>query len=190
MPELAIWRPTGGAGGSCASLYSNELETLAPGDGGAGKQLRKRVTGGQLMCFYSRSFQPSDRGVAAFRGATCGWRTSSKGLISPAEFISIPKQERAIVSLGRFARNVPTPTGALERYFPIQPPLFVRVNFSRPTDQDSGFESLDLTTIWGSSGICRRHVHLEINGRGHSLRRQGAGTDGAHQCTGQRPSDR
>jgi diguanylate cyclase (GGDEF)-like protein len=149
-------------GGACARLYSAELETLAPGDSVAlESELRNALTDGQLDVFYQPIIRLSDRSVAGFE-ALLRWRHPSKGLISPAEFISHSEETGLIVSLGRFAlERAATDLAHWQRYFPVQPPLFVSVNFSRRQIKDAGFESL-LTTILGSSGIAEGTLHLEI----------------------------
>jgi len=48
-----------------------------------------------------------------------------------------------------------------QRYFPLKPPLFVSVNFSRRQIQDEGFESL-LKTVLEGSGIAEGTLNLEI----------------------------
>jgi diguanylate cyclase (GGDEF)-like protein/PAS domain S-box-containing protein len=159
--ELAIlaakWQ-----GGSCARLYSAELETLAPGDSVAlESELRNALADGQLDVFYQPIIRLSDRGVAGFE-ALLRWRHPSKGLVSPAEFISHSEETGLIVALGRFAlERAATDLAHWQRYFPLQPPLFVSVNFSRRQIKDAGFESL-LATILSGSGIAAGSLHLEI----------------------------
>jgi diguanylate cyclase (GGDEF)-like protein len=159
--ELAIlaakWQ-----GGACARLYSAELETLAPGDSVAlESDLRNALTGGQLDVFYQPIIRLSDRGIAGFE-ALLRWRHPSKGLIAPGEFISHSEETGLIVSLGRFAlERAAADLAHWQRYFPLQPPLFVSVNFSRRQIKDPDFESL-LSTVLGSSGIAEGTLYLEI----------------------------
>ena len=149
-------------GGACAHLYSAELETLAPGDSVAlESELRNALTDGQLDVFYQPIIRLSDRSVAGFE-ALLRWHHPSKGLISPAEFISHSEETGLIVTLGRFAlERAATDLAHWQRYFPVQPPLFVCVNFSRRQIKDSGFEAL-LISILSSSGIAEGTLHLEI----------------------------
>ncbi|MEO8302267.1 MAG: GGDEF and EAL domain-containing protein, partial [Rhizomicrobium sp.] len=149
-------------GGACARLYSAELETLAPADSVAlESELRNALTENQLDVFYQPIIRLSDRSIAGFE-ALLRWRHPSKGLISPAEFISHSEESGLIVSLGRFAlERAVTELAHWQRYFPRQPPLFVCVNFSRRQIKDSSFEAL-LTTILSSSGIAEGTLHLEI----------------------------
>jgi predicted signal transduction protein with EAL and GGDEF domain len=159
--ELAIlaakWQ-----GGACARLYTAELETLAPGDSVAlESELRNALADGQLDVFYQPIIRLADRGIAGFE-ALLRWRHPTKGLIAPGEFISHSEESGLIVGMGRFAlERAATDLAHWQRYFPLQPPLFVSVNFSRRQINDPSFESL-LTTILGSSGIAEGTLHLEI----------------------------
>ena len=159
--ELAIlaakWQ-----GGACARLYSAELETLAPGDSVAlESELRTALSGGQLDVFYQPIIRLADRGIAGFE-ALLRWRHPDRGLIAPGEFISHSEESGLIVSLGRFAlERAAAELAHWQRYFPLQPPLFVSVNFSRRQIKDPGFESL-LVNILGSSGIAEGTLYLEI----------------------------
>jgi diguanylate cyclase (GGDEF)-like protein/PAS domain S-box-containing protein len=149
-------------GGACARLYSTELETLAPGDSVAlESELRNALASGQLDVFYQPIIRLADRGIAGFE-ALLRWRHPGKGLISPAEFIAHSEESGLIVSLGRFAlERAAAELAHWQRYFPINPPLFVSVNFSRRQIKDAAFEAL-LTTILDGSGIAEGSLHLEI----------------------------
>jgi diguanylate cyclase (GGDEF)-like protein len=149
-------------GGGCARLYSTELETLAPGDSVAlESELRTALADGQLDVFYQPIIRLADRSIAGFE-ALLRWRHPVRGLISPAEFIAHSEESGMIVSLGRFAlERAAAELAHWQRYFRVDPPLFVCVNFSRRQIKDSGFEAL-LTTILGGSGIAEGTLHLEI----------------------------
>ena len=159
--ELAImaakWQ-----GGACARLYSPELETLAPVDSVAlESELRNALAANQLDVFYQPIIRLSDRSVAGFE-ALLRWHHPDKGLISPAEFIAHSEESGLIVTLGRFAlERAATDLAHWQRYFPIEPPLFVSVNFSRRQIKDAGFEAV-LKTILGGSGIAPGTLNLEI----------------------------
>jgi len=119
------------------------------------------LAAGQLDVFYQPIIRLSDRGIAGFE-ALLRWRHPGKGLISPAEFIAHSEESGLIVSLGRFAlERAAADLAHWQRYFPVNPPLFVSVNFSRRQIKDSAFETL-LTTILGGSGIAEGTLHLEI----------------------------
>src|SRR5471032_582441 len=149
-------------GGACARLYSSDLETLAPGDSVAlESELRQALAGGQLDVFYQPIIRLSDRSVAGFE-ALLRWQHPVKGLISPGDFIAHSEETGLIVGLGRFAlERAATDLAHWQRYFPLKPPLFVSVNFSRSQLKDTGFEAL-LKTIMSGSGIAPGSLHLEI----------------------------
>ncbi len=149
-------------GGSCARLYSAELETTARGDSVAlESELRHALSAQQLDVFYQPIVRLTDRSVAGFE-ALLRWHHPARGLISPADFIAHSEESGLIVELGRFAlERAATDLAHWQRYFPIRPALFVSVNFSRRQLRDSGFEAL-LQTILGGSGIAPGTLNLEI----------------------------
>ena len=149
-------------GGACARLYSTELETLAPGDSVAlESELRHALAADQLDVFYQPIIRLADRSVAGFE-ALLRWQHPVKGLISPADFIAHSEESGLIVALGRFAlERAATDLAHWQRYFPLKPPLFVSVNFSRRQVKDSGFEGL-LRTVLSGNGIAPGTLHLEI----------------------------
>ncbi len=159
--ELAVLAAKWQGGGS-ARLYTPELETLAPGDSVAlESELRNALTAGQLDVFYQPIIRLADRSVAGFE-ALLRWRHPGKGLISPAEFIAHSEETGLIIALGRFAlERAAADLAHWQRYFPLQPPLFACVNFSRRQIKDAGFENL-LTAILSGSGIAEGSLHLEI----------------------------
>jgi len=149
-------------GGACARVYSTDLETLAPGDSVAlESELRHALAADQLDVFYQPIIRLSDRSVAGFE-ALLRWQHPIKGLISPGDFIAHSEETGMIVGLGRFAlERAATDLAHWQRYFPLKPPLFVSVNFSRRQLKDSGFEAL-LKTILSGSGIAPGTLNLEI----------------------------
>ena len=149
-------------GGACARIYSAELETLAPGDSVALEiELRHALAAGQLDVFYQPIVRLTDRSVAGFE-ALLRWHHPAKGLIAPADFIAHSEESGLIVALGRFAlERAAADLAHWQHYFPLQPPLFVSVNFSRRQLSDAGFEAL-LQTILSGSGIAKGTLNLEI----------------------------
>jgi diguanylate cyclase (GGDEF)-like protein/PAS domain S-box-containing protein len=149
-------------GGACARVYSSEMENLAPTDSVAlESELRHGLAAGQLDVFYQPIIRLTDRSVAGFE-ALLRWRHPEKGLVSPADFIAHSEETGLIVELGRFAlERAATDLAHWQRYFPLKPPLFVSVNFSRRQLKDSGFEAL-LKTILAGSGIAEGTLNLEI----------------------------
>jgi diguanylate cyclase (GGDEF)-like protein/PAS domain S-box-containing protein len=149
-------------GGACARLYSAELEGLAPGDSVAlESELRHALTADQLDVFYQPIIRLPDRSVAGFE-ALLRWRHPVKGLISPSDFIAHSEETGLIVKLGRLAlERAAADLAHWQRYFPLKPPLFVSVNFSRRQLKDAGFEAL-LKTVLSGSGIGTGTLNLEI----------------------------
>jgi len=149
-------------GGSCARVYASEMEQLAPADSVAlESELRQGLAAGQLDVHYQPIIRLADRSVAGFE-ALLRWQHPVKGLISPADFIAHSEETGLIVELGRFAlERAATDLAHWQRYFPLKPPLFVSVNFSRRQLKDSGFEAL-LKTILAGGGIAEGSLHLEI----------------------------
>ncbi|HMH64794.1 MAG TPA: GGDEF and EAL domain-containing protein, partial [Rhizomicrobium sp.] len=149
-------------GGACARVYSAELEILAPGDSVAlESELRHALSADQLDVFYQPIIRLSDRSVAGFE-ALLRWQHPVKGLISPGDFIAHSEETGLIIELGRFAlERAATDLAHWQRYFPLKPPLFVSVNFSRRQLKDTSFEAL-LKTVLSGSGIAEGTLNLEI----------------------------
>jgi diguanylate cyclase (GGDEF)-like protein/PAS domain S-box-containing protein len=149
-------------GGACARVYSTDLENLAPGDSVAlESELRHALAAGQLAVFYQPIIRLTDRSVAGFE-ALLRWQHPTKGLIAPGDFIAHSEETGLIVALGRFAlERAAGDLAQWQRYFPLKPPLFVSVNFSRRQLKDTGFEPL-LKTILSKSGIVPGTLNLEI----------------------------
>jgi diguanylate cyclase (GGDEF)-like protein/PAS domain S-box-containing protein len=149
-------------GGACARVYSSEMEQLAPADSVAlESELRHGLADGQLDVYYQPIIRLADRSVAGFE-ALLRWQHPVKGLVSPADFIAHSEETGLIVELGRFAlERAATDLAHWQRYFPLKPPLFVSVNFSRRQLKDAGFEAL-LKTILAGGGIAEGSLHLEI----------------------------
>lgn len=149
-------------GGASARLYSQDLEKLAPADSVTlESELRQALSAGQLEVHYQPIVRLADYSLAGFE-ALLRWRHPSKGLISPAQFIAHSEESGLIISLGRFVlEQAVTDLSHWQRYFPLRPPLFVNVNFSRRQLRDAGFEVL-LKAALSSSGIQQGSLTLEI----------------------------
>ena len=149
-------------GGACARLYTSELGSLAPGDSVAlESELRHALAADQLDVFYQPIIRLSDRSVAGFE-ALLRWQHPVKGLVSPGDFIAHSEETGLIIALGRLAlERAATDVAHWQRYFPLKPPLFVSVNFSRRQLKDAGFEAL-LKTVLSGSGIAEGTLNLEI----------------------------
>jgi EAL domain-containing protein (putative c-di-GMP-specific phosphodiesterase class I) len=123
--------------------------------------LRHALAADQIDVFYQPIIRLSDRSVAGFE-ALLRWQHPVKGLVSPGDFIAHSEETGLIIALGRLAlERAAGDLAHWQRYFPLKPPLFVSVNFSRRQLKDAGFEAL-LKTVLSGSGIAEGTLSLEI----------------------------
>ena len=150
------------AGGACARVYSRDLEALAPGDAVALEaDLRRALEEGQLDIYYQPIVRLADNTVAGFE-ALMRWHHPTKGLLTPAGFVAHSEQTGLIVSLGRFAlERAAADIARWQRYFPIEPPLFVSVSVSRRQLRDSDFEEF-LAALMAKDAIKPGTLKLEV----------------------------
>ena len=127
-------------GGSCARIYSRDLEELAPGDAVALEtDLRRAIEDKQLEVYYQPIVRLADDSVAGFE-ALLRWNHPTKGLVSPSDFIAHSEETGTIVALGRFAlERAANDVAQWQKFFPLHPPLFVSVNVSRRQLRDEDF---------------------------------------------------
>jgi diguanylate cyclase (GGDEF)-like protein/PAS domain S-box-containing protein len=128
-------------GGACARVYSQDLELLAPGDAVALEtDLRQAIVEKQLDVFYQPIIRLADGSVAGFE-ALLRWNHPTRGLLSPSDFIPHSEETGTIVALGRFAlERAAHEVAQWQRFFPVDPPLFVSVNVSRRQLRDSDLD--------------------------------------------------
>jgi diguanylate cyclase (GGDEF)-like protein/PAS domain S-box-containing protein len=150
------------AGGGCARAYSRDMEVLAPGDAVALEaDLRKALAENQLDIYYQPIIRLSDGTVAGFE-ALMRWHHPAKGLVTPADFVAHSEQTGLIVALGRFAlERAVADIARWQRYFPIDPPLFVAVNVSRRQLRDNEFEDF-LRALVANGAIKPATLKLEV----------------------------
>ncbi|HEY0107888.1 MAG TPA: GGDEF and EAL domain-containing protein, partial [Rhizomicrobium sp.] len=131
------------AGGTCARIYSRDLELLAPGDAVALEtDLRRALEDDQLDVYYQPIVRLDDGTVAGFE-ALLRWNHPTRGLVSPSDFIAHSEETGTIVALGRFAlERAAHQMAQWQRFFPLDPPLFVSVNVSRRQLRDEDFAVL------------------------------------------------
>ncbi len=149
-------------GGACARVYSQDLEQLAPGDAVALEtDLRRAIEDKQLDVYYQPIVRLADNTVAGFE-ALLRWNHPTKGLVSPAEFIAHSEETGSIVALGRFAlERAGHDVAQWQRFFPLNPPLFVSVNVSRRQLRDGDFISY-LGRLLRSEAIAPGTLKLEV----------------------------
>jgi diguanylate cyclase (GGDEF)-like protein len=149
-------------GGGCARLYNRDFEAFAPGDAVLLEaDLRRALDEDQLDLYYQPIVHVHDGSVAGFE-ALLRWRHPVKGLLMPSEFIGHAEETGLIVSLGRFAlTQAARDLGDWQRYFPLDPPLFVSVNLSRRQLRDSQLKP-QLTALLADSDLIPGTLKLEI----------------------------
>jgi diguanylate cyclase (GGDEF)-like protein/PAS domain S-box-containing protein len=128
------------AGGTCVRIYTSDLEQLAPGDAVALEtDLRRAIEDKQLDVYYQPIVRLSDNTVAGFE-ALLRWNHPTRGIVSPADFIAHSEETGTIVALGGFVlERAAHEMAHWQRYFPLDPPLFVSVNVSRRQLRDEDF---------------------------------------------------
>ncbi|MEJ0026109.1 MAG: EAL domain-containing protein [Rhizomicrobium sp.] len=150
------------AGGTCMRVYSRELEELAPGDAVALEtDLRRAIEDDQLDLYYQPIVRLSDNTVAGFE-ALLRWNHPTRGLVSPADFIAHSEETGTIVALGRFAlERAAHEMAHWQRFFPLDPPLFVSVNVSRRQLRDEDF-AVFLGALLHNGTIAPGTLKLEV----------------------------
>src|SRR5262249_37775622 len=87
----------------------------------------------------------------------------------PADFIAHSEETGLIVALGRFAlERAAHELAGWQRFFPLNPPLFVSVNLSRRQLRDADFENV-LRAVLSREGIARDTLKLELPESGVAL---------------------
>ena len=149
-------------GGSCARVFARELEMLAPGDAVALEtDLRRAIEDQQLAVYYQPIVRLADGVVAGFE-ALLRWNHPVKGLVSPADFIAHSEETGTIVALGRFAlERAAEDVAQWQRFFPLDPPLFVSVNVSRRQLRDEDF-GVFLGALLHARAIAPGTLKLEV----------------------------
>ena len=127
-------------GGGCAKVFVRNMEALVRGDAVALEtDLRRGLSENEFVVHYQPVVRLSDGSVAGFE-ALLRWNHPEKGLVAPAEFIAHSEETGLIVYLGRFAlERAASDLADWQRYFPVEPELFISVNVSRRQLQDPHF---------------------------------------------------
>jgi len=149
-------------GGGCARAYSRELEMLAPGDAVTLEtDLRRAIEDKQLDVYYQPIVRLADGAIAGFE-ALLRWNHPSRGLVTPSDFIAHSEETGTIVALGRIAlERAANDLGLWQRYFPLDPPLFVSVNVSRRQLRDDDF-GLFLGAVMHNAAIVPGSLKIEV----------------------------
>lgn len=149
-------------GGAKAVVYSVDLEAGSANDSVLLEtELRLALEEDQLDVYYQPIIRLADRSVVGFE-ALLRWHHPTKGLVVPSDFIEHSEETGLIVPLGRFAlEKAAKEIAAWQRFFPLDPPLFVSVNLSRRQLLDSGFEAV-LRSVLAREKIVRGTLKLEL----------------------------
>jgi diguanylate cyclase (GGDEF)-like protein len=147
-------------GGACARLYHAGLS--APEDAVALEtELRRALDEKQMDVFYQPIVRLSDATVAGFE-ALLRWHHPTRGLVVPGEFIAHSEATGLIVELGRFAlERAVQDLAQWQRFFPLEPALFVSVNVSRRQLSDAALED-DVSRVLSQSAIRPGTLKLEL----------------------------
>jgi len=149
-------------GGGCARIYDPAQKAEAPQDSVVLEaDLRRALERGEISVFYQPIMRLEGGTVAGFE-ALLRWHHPERGVIVPGDFIGHSEESGLIVSLGRLAlEQAASDLAHWQRYFPLEPPLFVSVNLSRRQLQGGGFEDL-LGQVLKQSQIAPGSLKLEI----------------------------
>ncbi len=159
--ELAL-REAKHQGGGCARLYSAELVGAMARDPVALEaELRRALAEGQIDVFYQPIIRLSDRTIAGFE-ALLRWHHPERGLVWPADFVTHSEQTGLIVTLGELALSrAAEDLARWQRYFPVEPPLFVSVNVSRRQLLDEAFEGR-VAEVLARGALAAGSLRLEV----------------------------
>jgi diguanylate cyclase (GGDEF)-like protein len=147
-------------GGGCVRLYSRDF--AIPQDAVALEaELRRALDEKQMDVFYQPIVRLSDATVAGFE-ALLRWHHPTRGLVAPSDFIAHCEATGLIVALGRFAlERAAQDLAQWQRFFPIEPALFVSVNLSRRQLNDASLEE-NLSKVLSQSDIRPGSLKLEV----------------------------
>ena len=150
------------AGGGCFRSYASGMELSPQGDAVALEaDLRRAIEDKQLDVYYQPIVRLSDGAVAGFE-ALLRWKHPEKGLIAPADFIAHSEQTGTIVALGKVAlERAAHDIAQWQRFFPLNPPLFVSVNVSRRQLRDQDF-NIFLGALIRRENVAPGTLHLEV----------------------------
>lgn len=147
-------------GGARASVYSPNMQV--PGDPVALEtDLRHALEANEFEVFYQPIVDLDDNSVAGFE-ALLRWRHPAKGVIAPGDFIAHCEETGLIVSIGRWVlERAAQDLARWQKYFPLEPALFVSVNLSRRQLQDEGLKDF-LTDVLRRCAVASGSLKIEI----------------------------
>jgi diguanylate cyclase (GGDEF)-like protein len=159
--ELALMRAKRDGGG-CARVFEPSMNGEKPVDPVALEaELRAALERDEIELYYQPIVRLASEAVAGFE-ALARWRHPTRGLIAPKDFIAHSEETGFIVELGRFTlERAARDLAQWQRFFPVDPPLFVSVNISRRQLRDPAFERL-LKQALDGSGVLSGTLKLEV----------------------------
>jgi diguanylate cyclase (GGDEF)-like protein len=147
-------------GGARANVYSPEM-VPAVDPVALESDLRRALEANEFEVFYQPIIDLNDVSVAGFE-ALLRWRHPTKGLIAPAEFIAHCEETGLIVSIGRSVlERSAQDLARWQKYFPLEPALFVSVNLSRRQLQDENLKEF-LSGVLARCGLAPGSLKIEI----------------------------
>ncbi|HVV64122.1 MAG TPA: GGDEF and EAL domain-containing protein [Rhizomicrobium sp.] len=149
-------------GGGCARIFEPSMNGQPAVDAVALEtELREALERDELELYYQPIVRLASEAVAGFE-ALVRWRHPTKGLIAPKDFVPHSEETGFIVELGHFAlERAARDLAQWQRFFPVDPPLFVSVNLSRRQLRDPEFERLLEQTL-AASGVAPGTLKLEV----------------------------
>lgn len=149
-------------GGATTRIFTADMDTLSPTDSVVLEtELRLALDENQLDVYYQPIVRLADRTVVGFE-ALLRWHHPTKGLVVPSDFIAHSEETGLIVPLGRFAlERAAREIANWQRFFPLDPPLFISVNLSRRQLLDANFEAV-LRSALSREKIARGTLKLEL----------------------------
>ena len=124
-------------------------------------ELRKAIDENQLVVFFQPQVSLPGRRISGCE-ALVRWRHPQRGLIPPAEFISIAEETDLIVPLGRWVlAEACREMSDWQRRFAFEPPLTISVNVSFKQLQGAGFVE-DVKRIIAETGVLPGTLRLEM----------------------------
>lgn len=123
--------------------------------------LRRALDRGEFEAYYQPIVRAKDRRLIGFE-ALVRWNHPRRGLIPPAEFITLAEDSGMIIPLGRWIlREACEQMLRWQRAFPRRPALTVSVNLSSRQLLSPELVS-DVRRILRETGLSPRHLRLEI----------------------------
>ncbi len=152
-------------GGARACIYSDDFAAASPPPGGdpitLDTNLRRALERSELEIHYQPVMRVSNGSIAGFE-ALLRWKHPDHGVIEPEEFIPYAERVGLIVPLGQLAlERASDDLARWNKFFPLDPPLFVSVNVSWRQIERREFAN-ELRIFLARSNLPKGALKLEI----------------------------